>query len=95
MKKSQYLPIILVWFYIILFFCTNLQVYADYYDVVKFIDTFLLVYSVLFYISDRSYWSYTAKRSLLTVIILNILTELSFRYEMPYYYLIYCIIIVL
>lgn len=94
-ERTGLIPIVLVWMYIIFFFCTGLQLYADCYKTISFIDTFLLVCSILFYFTDRSYWTYTAKRSLLTVIVLNILTELSFRYDMPYYYLIYEIVIVL
>lgn len=91
---SQILPIVLVWCYIILFFCTNIQAYANAYDnIVAFLDTFLFVYSFLFYCSDGRKWTFWAKRSFLTVISLNILTELSYVVENQNYYFYYCLII--
>lgn len=93
--KSQYIPIILIWMYITLLFCTPLQIYAEIYETwISFIDTFLLTLSVLYYFSDRKYWGFIAKKSLLTVISLNILTELDRRgREIPEYYQYYKIIV--
>jgi len=95
-NRSQYIPIVLVWFYIILFFFTDSQEYYDnYYTFIVFIDTFILTLSILYYFSDGKEWGFVAKKSLMTVISLNFLTEMSFIVEsMPnyfgYYFLIIC-----
>lgn len=92
---SQAVPIFLIWCYVILFFCTNLQVYADIYDdAVTFLDTFLFVYSFLYYLTDGVRWGFVAKRSFIAVISLNILNEINYPRVMTNYYMIYCLIIV-
>lgn len=93
-SKSQYIPIVLVWFYIILYLFTDLDIYASSYSTyIIFMDTFLLVWSILYYVTDGRRWGFVAKKSLLTVISLNVLTEMSFLFDMPNYYGYYIIII--
>jgi len=96
MHKSQYIPIVLIWMYIIMYFFIDLQIYADlYFNWLAFIDTFLLTSAILYYFTDGKQWSFTAKRSLFTVILLNILTEsvLGRDEYAENYYKIYTIII--
>lgn len=91
---SEYIPIGLVWVYITLFFFTGLQTYADnYYTVVVFVDTFLFTLSILYYFAEGNRWGFTAKKSLLTAISLNVLTELSFVIDIPGYFWYYSVII--
>jgi hypothetical protein len=93
--KSQYFPIILVWFYIVLFFCIYNEAYLQIYDtIVVFIDTFLCSMSLLYWLSNGEKWGYVAKKSLYTALSLNVLTELTYIVdEMPNYYLYYSAII--
>lgn len=96
MSKSKYIPVVLIWFYITMFFSTDLQIYARNYNTfIIFADTFLLVLSFLFYFSEGKNWNFISKKSLLTVISLNVLTEMSFLVNMPNYYNYYSIIILL
>lgn len=93
-SKTQYIPIFLIWFYTILFFLTGSEAYADTYNTfIVFIDTFLLSLSILYYFSDGRKWGFMAKKSLLTVISLNVLTEMSFIVDMPNYFWYYSTII--
>lgn len=92
--KSQYLPIILMGLYIVMFFFTDLQIYADKYDIyVAFLDSFLFTLSILYYFSDGRKWSFLGKKSLVTALALNVLTEMSFIFDMPQYYWFYSVII--
>ena len=97
---SHFIPIGLVAMYILLFFCINLQIYADNYIIyVTFIDTFLFVESVLFYFVYGNRWSSLSKKSLITVTSLNLLTELDMFLErkgydrVEEYYILYCVIL--
>jgi len=97
---SHFIPIGLMAMYISLFFCINLQSYADNYIIyVTFVDTFLFVESVLFYFVFGNRWSVLAKKSLITVTSLNLLTELDMFLErkgyerVEEYYILYCIIL--
>lgn len=94
--KSQYIPIVLVYYYISLIFIVDLELYDYYYtSIITFIDIFLTTLSVLYYFSEGHKWGHTAKRSLITVLSLNILTELSFLVQMEQYYFIYTLILFL
>jgi len=92
MKRSvtNILPIILIGFYSTLFFFTDSDWYRNIYgDWIVKLDTILFCLSVsaaLFYWNN---WSNLAKISLLTVIILNILTHISFEIPLENYYRIY------
>lgn len=101
--KSKYIPVILIWFYILLFIIDMIfpsEIYSIYYfKGVAAIDTFLFILSILYYITDRTEWPKVSKKSLLTATSLNLLTELNINFQeregdsLKYYYTIYfCII---
>lgn len=93
---SQVFPVCLLVMYVVFYLFTEMDWYYDLYDkVVVKIDSVLLSISLIgaFFFIKR--WKILPIVSLSTVIVLNILTEVSFRVEITKYYEIYFSIIVL
>lgn len=93
---TQIFPITLLGIYMTLFFFTSTEVYNQIYDnIIVRIDVSFFIISVLGAIFFFKHWNVLAKASFVTVLLLNILTELSFEFVIVNYYSIYQNIVVM
>lgn len=89
-RVTQLFPILLVSMYVSLFICTDFDWYYDAYNsIIILVDSTLLILSLAGALLFIRKWNKLAITSFITVILLNILTEISFRIEIQYYYEIY------
>lgn len=87
---TEIFPITLLGFYMILFFFVDYIWYAKAYEtLVEKTDTVLLIISILGAVKYFKEWKAYTKLSFITVVLLNILTEISFDVEINNYYIIY------
>jgi len=96
-SKTQILPIVLLSWYFLAFLIIDTDIYSRHYNgCIAFADTVLYIASVLFFVAGgHSNWSKLSKYSLLTATILNILTELTYKFKGDdvYYYYTYAAIL--
>ena len=89
-KVSQLFPITLLGMYTILYLFIDFQTYYELYNnIVILVDTILFIGSIGFAIFFIRKWKTLAIVSIITVIVLNVLTELDDRLKLTYYYEIY------
>jgi len=87
---TEIFPITLLGFYMILFFFVDYTLYDETYKpFIEKIDTLLLLISTIGANEYFEEWKAYAKLSFITVVILNALTEISFKVEIDNYYIIY------
>lgn len=93
---TEILPISLLSFYVVLFlFLTDTEWYKINYDtIIVPIDFRLMIANILFASFYFKSWSVISKSAFITIILLNILTELSFDFVIENYYKIYQNIII-
>lgn len=91
----QSVPVVMLVMYITLYFFTYSDFYADVYDTITSVDTCLLLVSIVGAMMFIEEWKTIPILSFITVVLLNLLTELSFRVEITYYYEIYLLFITL
>lgn len=95
-KISQWFPITLLAFYILLLTLIDTELYASVYStIVTRVDTALMCFTIIGAALFIKKWRLLAIVSFVTVILLNILTELNFRITIEYYYEFYILIIAL
>ncbi len=92
---AEFLPITLLGFYAVLFFFTDTDWYREYYYIVIKIDTYFTFITLLSALIFYPTWEPQAKTAILTIILLNILTEVQFRTVIDNYYVLYKNIIIL
>lgn len=85
----QTAPYVLLTMYTFLYIFSDSQVYANYEIQLAFIDTLLLIISIIGAIYHRDHWTLESYLTLATVVTLNILSEINMREELESYYDIY------
>lgn len=86
---SQIPPLFLLGVYITLFFFTGFDIYFDQYSNLAKIDTFLMITSIVGAIFFIRKWKNITVIGFITLIMLNILTEVGMRIRLANYYNIY------
>jgi len=77
-----------------LFFIVETDIYYRLYDTIGIVDNIMVSISILgFLLGGYNLWNSLKVKSFATVIILNVLTELSYKMIMVNYYQIYSILI--
>lgn len=96
-RVTEVFPLFLLGAYVTLFFFTNESWYTEklYNSIIVPADTVLFTITVFCVIHYFDTWTMVAKSAFITVVLLNVLTHLSFDFVIENYYRIYQNIIAL
>lgn len=92
-KLAQHMPFILLIFTFLMYLLCGLSIYSDYYVYLDYIINFCPI-SCFFAWLVSSNWSYVARRSIVGLIMLNILNFFYINIDIDFYFHLYTLILV-